>query len=168
MWKKCVAVRLIHCGREVRISLEFFWQCTGTPRDAGHSALVSFIGHGEKQCGKNTISAVFILVLSVLQSDEMWRKQSAVNWGLFDGLVIIWTNRHIEWLTLVATALFFHVVSRPKVALNLAAQVKCDLAVRRRTPSLLPPTASCRRALNTVSIVMISFNIVSVACQVGN
>jgi hypothetical protein len=44
-------------------------------------------------------------------------------------------------LTLVATALFFHVVSRPQVALNLAAQVTCDLAVRRRTPSLLPPTA---------------------------
>jgi hypothetical protein len=43
-------------------------------------------------------------------------------------------------LTLVATALFFHVVSRPQVALNLAAQVTCDLAVRRPTPSLLPPT----------------------------
>jgi hypothetical protein len=70
-------------------------------------------------------------------------------------------------LTLVATALFFHVVSRPQVALNLAAQVTCDLAVRRRTPSLLPHH-SCRRALDTVSFVMISFNIVSVACQVSN
>jgi hypothetical protein len=43
-------------------------------------------------------------------------------------------------LSLVATALFFHVVSRPQVALNLAAQVTCDLAVRWHTPSLLPPT----------------------------
>jgi hypothetical protein len=40
-------------------------------------------------------------------------------------------------LALVATALFFHVVSRPQVALNLAAQLTCDLAVRQRTPSLL-------------------------------
>ncbi len=70
-------------------------------------------------------------------------------------------------LTLVATALFIHVVSRPQVALNLAAQVTCDLAVRRRTPSL-PPHRSCRRALDTVSIVGVRFNIVSVACQVGN
>jgi hypothetical protein len=31
-----------------------------------------------------------------------------------------------------------------------------------------PPHRSCRRALNMVSIVTISFNIVSVACQVGN
>ncbi len=70
-------------------------------------------------------------------------------------------------LTLVATALFIHIVSRPQVALNLAAQVTCDLAVRQRTPSL-PPHHSCRRALNTVSIVAVHFNIVSVACQVGN
>ncbi len=42
-------------------------------------------------------------------------------------------------LTLVATALFFHVVSRPQVALNLAAQVTCDLAVRRRTLLFSPP-----------------------------
>jgi hypothetical protein len=42
--------------------------------------------------------------------------------------------------TVVATALFFHIISRPQVALNLAAQVTCDLAVRRHTPSLLPPT----------------------------
>ncbi len=71
-------------------------------------------------------------------------------------------------LSLVATALFFHVISRPQVPLNLAAQVTCDLAMRRRTPSLLPPHRSCRKALDTVSFVTISFNIVSVACQVSN
>ncbi len=69
-----------------------------------------------------------------------------------------------DFLTLVATALCFHVVSWPQVALNLAAQVTCDLAVRQHTPSLLPPHLSCRRALDTVSIFMINFNIVSVAC----
>ncbi len=47
--------------------------------------------------------------------------------------------RGIVRLTLVATALVFHVVSWPQVASNLAAQVTCDLAVRQRTPSLLPP-----------------------------
>ncbi len=72
------------------------------------------------------------------------------------------------YLTLVATALFFHIISWPQVVLNLAAQVTCDLAVRRRTPSPLPPTHSCRRALDTVSIDTISFNIVYVAGKVGN
>jgi hypothetical protein len=74
-----------------------------------------------------------------------------------------WTTTHLyvsPSLTLVATALFSHVISRSQVALNLAPQVTCDLAVRRRTPSLLPPTT-------VVSIVTKSFNKVSVACQVA-
>jgi hypothetical protein len=68
--------------------------------------------------------------------------------SLFTGVLTIpilapyaYPELFVGHLTLVATALFFHVVSRPQVALNLAAQVTCDLAVRRRTPSLLPPTA---------------------------
>jgi hypothetical protein len=36
-------------------------------------------------------------------------------------------------------ALFFPVISQPQVALNLAAQVTCDLAMKRRTPSPIPP-----------------------------
>jgi hypothetical protein len=54
-------------------------------------------------------------------------------------LIFAYLHVFILSLTLVATAIFIHVVSRPQVALNLAAQVTCDLAVRRRTPSLPPP-----------------------------
>ncbi len=42
-------------------------------------------------------------------------------------------------LTLVTTALFFHVKSLPLVTLNLVAQVTWDLAMKWRTPSPFPP-----------------------------
>jgi hypothetical protein len=70
-------------------------------------------------------------------------------------------------LTLEAMALFFHIISQPQVTLNLAAQVTWDLAVRRLTPPPLPPQ-QLSQGPNTISIDMISFNTVYVACQVGN
>jgi hypothetical protein len=62
---------------------------------------------------------------------------------------------------------FFHIISLPQVTVNLLAQVKWDLAVRWHTPSP-PPHCCCHRALDTVSNDTISFNIIYVACQVGN
>jgi hypothetical protein len=44
-------------------------------------------------------------------------------------------------LTLVATALFIHVISRPQVALILAAQVGCELGREMSYPFSPPPTA---------------------------
>ncbi len=62
---------------------------------------------------------------------------------------------------------FFPHLSRSQVALNLAAQVTCDLAVRRRTPSLLPPPQLSQGPRHGL-FCHDKFNIVSVACQVSN
>jgi hypothetical protein len=83
-------------------------------------------------------------------------KEPILVFNFLDASMIWIKDEFLAQLTLVATALFFHVISWP--------QVKCDLGREMAYPFSPPPHRSCHRALNKVSIDTISFIIVFLCC----